>query len=136
MVANGPSLEHAQLRSPAGGSLAKRPRSSMMVFWRKVYCVKCVHKRYCGCMNSITSSVTIRALRDGLAEAVGRANYGRERVQITKNGKPAAVLIGPEDFALLEQLEMLRDVADYRAAKLVDAGGRISLNELRAELDA
>lgn len=87
-------------------------------------------------MNSITSSVTIRALRDGLAEAVGRANYGRERVQITKNGKPAAVLIGPEDFALLEQLEMLRDVADYRAAKLVDVGGRISLNELRAELDA
>ncbi|MGP4995869.1 MULTISPECIES: type II toxin-antitoxin system Phd/YefM family antitoxin [Micrococcaceae] len=87
-------------------------------------------------MNSITSSVTIRALRDGLADAVSRASYGHERVQITKNGKPAAVLIGPEDFELLEQLEMLRDVADYRAAKLVDDGERMSLSELRAELDA
>lgn len=87
-------------------------------------------------MNSITSSVTIRELRDGLADAVGRASYGRERVQITKNGKPAAVLIGPEDFELLEHLEMLRDVAEYRAAKSADDGGRISLNELRAELDA
>lgn len=87
-------------------------------------------------MNSITSSVTIRALRAGLADAVGRASYGHERVQITKNGKPAAVLIGPEDFELLEQLEMLRDVADYRAAKLVGDGERISLSELRAELDA
>lgn len=87
-------------------------------------------------MNSITSSVTIRALRDGLADAIGRVSYGHERVQITKNGKPAAVLIGPEDFKLLEQLEMFRDVAEYRAAKSVDDGGRVSLNELRAELDA
>ncbi|PQZ93705.1 type II toxin-antitoxin system prevent-host-death family antitoxin [Arthrobacter sp. MYb227] len=87
-------------------------------------------------MNSITSTVTIRELREGLGDAVGRASYGRERVQITKNGKPTAVLIGPEDFELLEQLEMLRDGAEYRAAKSVDDGERISLIELRAELDA
>ena len=87
-------------------------------------------------MTTITSSVTIRALRDGLADAVGRASYGHERVQITKNGKPAAVLIGPDDFELLEQLEMFRDVAEYRAAKSADDGGRVSLSELRAELDA
>lgn len=86
-------------------------------------------------MNTITSSVSIRALREGLADVVNRANYGHERVQITKNGKPAAVLIGPEDFELLEQLEMLREVADYRAAKSVDDSERISLDELRAELD-
>ncbi|WP_425861479.1 type II toxin-antitoxin system Phd/YefM family antitoxin [Arthrobacter sp. TWP1-1] len=87
-------------------------------------------------MNTITSSVTIRALRDGLADAVSRASYGHERVQITKNGKPAAVLIGPEDFELLEQLEMMRDVTEYRAAKAADDGGRVTLDELRAELDA
>lgn len=87
-------------------------------------------------MNTITSSITVRALRDGLADAVGRASYGHERVQITKNGKPAAVLIGPEDFELLEQLEMMRDVSEYRAAKAEDGGGRVSLDELRAELDA
>ena len=86
-------------------------------------------------MSTITHSVTIRTLREGLADAVSRASYGQERIQITKNGKPAAVLIGPDDFELLEQLEMLRDVNDYRAAKDADAGQRVSLNELRAELD-
>lgn len=85
-------------------------------------------------MSSITHSVTTRALREGLADAVNRANYGQERVQITKNGKPAAVLIGQDDFELLEQLEMQRDVNDYRAAKNADDGHRVSLNELRAEL--
>lgn len=75
----------------------------------------------------------MRALREGLSDAVSRASYGRERVQITKNGKPAAVLIGPDDFELLEQLKMLRDVNDYRAAKDADDGQRVSLNELSAE---
>lgn len=87
-------------------------------------------------MDTITSSVTIRALREGLSDAVGRVSYGHERVQITKNGKPAAVLIGQEDFELLEQLEMMRDASEYRAAKAADDGGRVSLDELRAELDA
>lgn len=87
-------------------------------------------------MNTITSSITVRVLRDGLADSVGRTGYGHERVQITRNGKPAAGLIGPEDFELLEQLEMMRDLAEYRAAKEEDDGGRVGLNELRAELDA
>lgn len=86
-------------------------------------------------MNTITSSVTVRALRNDLADALGRASYGHERVQITKNGRPAAVLIGLEDFELLEQLEMMRDVTEYREAKGADDGGRVSLDELRAELD-
>lgn len=85
-------------------------------------------------MDTITSSVTIRALRGELADAVGRASYGHERVQITKNGKPAAVLIGPEDFELLQQLEMARDVAEYRAAKTADVGDRVSLSDLLSEL--
>jgi len=85
-------------------------------------------------MSTISSSVTIRDLRGGLAETLGRVSYGHERVQITKNGKPAAVLIGPEDFELLEQLEMMRDVAEYRAAKAADDGDRVSLAELRSEL--
>jgi prevent-host-death family protein len=85
-------------------------------------------------MSSITSSVTVRQLREGLASALGRVAYGHERVQITKNGKPAAVIIGPADFELLEELETARDLSDYRAAKAADDGGRVSLDELRAEL--
>ena len=86
-------------------------------------------------MTTITSTLSIRALKDGLEDAVERAGLGHERVQITKNGKPVAVLIGPEDFEVLEQLEMFRDAIDYRAAKSDHDGGRFSLNSLRAELD-
>ncbi|WP_125612604.1 type II toxin-antitoxin system prevent-host-death family antitoxin [Specibacter cremeus] len=71
-----------------------------------------------------------------VCKSASRASYGHERVQITKNGKPAAVLIGPEDFELLEQLEMLRDVTEYRAAKAADNGERVTLEQLRHELDA
>jgi len=84
--------------------------------------------------SSITTSVTVRELRGDLADALSRAGYGHERVLITKNGKPAAVLIGPEDFELLEQLEMQRDVAEFRAARADDDGSRVSLADLRAEL--
>ena len=37
---------------------------------------------------------------------------------------------------LLEQLEAARDAAEFQAAKLADDGGRVSLDELRTELDA
>lgn len=86
-------------------------------------------------MNAITSSITVRALRDGLVDAVGCAGYRHERVQIIRNGKPAALLIGPEESALLENLEMMRDGSEYRAAEAEVGRGRVSLDELRAGLD-
>lgn len=76
----------------------------------------------------------MRELREGLSDALGRAGYGNERVQVTRNGKPAAVIIGLEDFALLEELEMLRDLAELRSARAADDGTRVSLAELLAEV--
>jgi prevent-host-death family protein len=87
-------------------------------------------------MNSLSRSVTTRALREELADVVGRAGYGHERVGITRHGKLAAVVIGPEDLELLEQLEDARDAADLRRARSKDDGTRIALAELSAELDA
>ena len=84
--------------------------------------------------DSLSGSVTTRALRDELADVVGRAGYGHERVGITRHGKLAAVVIGPEDLALLEQLEDARDASELRQAIADDDGGRISLAELRGEL--
>lgn len=46
------------------------------------------------------------------------------------------MIIGSEDLELLEQLELMRDITDCRAAMGEDAGGRVSLDELRAELNA
>ncbi len=65
-------------------------------------------------MTTVTTSVSIRELRSELSDVIGRASYGRERVQINKNGKPAAFLIGPEDFELLEALELIRNYADFQ----------------------
>jgi prevent-host-death family protein len=52
----------------------------------------------------------LRAVRDHLSEFVDRAEREHERVVVTRNGRPAAVLIGYEDLAALEEtLEVLSD---------------------------
>jgi prevent-host-death family protein len=84
-------------------------------------------------MESELRSVTVGALREHLPEVVNRANYGHERVQITRHGKPVAFLIGVEDFERLEELEDAVDLAEFRAAKAEDDGQRVSLAELQAE---
>ena len=84
-------------------------------------------------MDTLSESVSTRALRDELADVVGRVSYGHERIGVTRNGKLAAVVIGVEDLELLEQLENARDLAEYRAAKAADEGRRVALDELLAE---
>ena len=84
-------------------------------------------------MDTLSESVSTRALRDDLADVVGRVSYGHERIGVTRNGKLAAVVIGVEDLELLEQLENARDLAEYRAAKAADEGRRVALDELLAE---
>jgi antitoxin YefM len=69
----------------------------------------------------------LRAVRDHLSEFVDRAEREHERVVITRNGRPAAVLIGHEDLAALEEtLEILSDpeaMADIRKSRAeVDRG--------------
>ena len=87
-------------------------------------------------MESISSTVSTRELRAQLSDVIGRTSYGHQRVGITRNGKLSAVVIGVEDFELLEQLEMAQDVAAYRDAKSEDDGTRISLAELRSDIGA
>lgn len=64
-----------------------------------------------GCATIVAMSVEpLRALRDHLSEFVDRAEREHERVVVTRNGRPAAVLIGYEDLAALEEtLEVLSD---------------------------
>jgi prevent-host-death family protein len=85
-------------------------------------------------MNSLSRSVSTVALRDELADVVGRVSYGHERVGVTRHGKLAAVVISVADLELLEALEDARDASDFTAAKADDDGSRVSLAELRDEL--
>lgn len=52
----------------------------------------------------------LRTVKDRFSEFVERVQRHHERVVVTRNGRPAAVLISPEDLdALEETLELLSD---------------------------
>lgn len=85
-------------------------------------------------MDTISRSIPSKDFRDRLADILGGVAYGSERVGITRHGKLAAVMISVDDLELLEELEAARDAAEFTAAKAADDGGRVSLDELRAEL--
>ncbi|MBF4563390.1 type II toxin-antitoxin system Phd/YefM family antitoxin [Microbacterium sp. VKM Ac-2870] len=85
-------------------------------------------------MNSVSRSVASKDLRDSLSDVLGIVAYGSERVGVTRHGKLTAVMISVDDLELLEELEAARDAAEFTFAKAADDGGRVSLDELRAEV--
>ncbi|CAM3498740.1 type II toxin-antitoxin system Phd/YefM family antitoxin [Stackebrandtia soli] len=85
-------------------------------------------------MSTISKSYTAREARARFSDAMGEVQYGGERVGITKNGRLAGVLISPEDFEMLEELEMAADVAAFDRAKAEDDGTRVSFKDLRSDL--
>lgn len=76
---------------------------------------------------------TVSEARDTLSELVNRAAFGKERIALSRHGKPVAAIVSAEDLELLERLE---DAADLRqiAAALSDAenaGQTISWDAVR-----
>lgn len=71
----------------------------------------------------------LRTVRNHLSDFVDRAEREHERVVVTRNGRPAAVLIGYDDLAALEEtLELLSDaeaMADIREARNEVARGEV-----------
>lgn len=66
------------------------------------------------------TSESLRSVRDRFSEFVERVQRHHERIVVTKNGVPAAVLINPDD---LEGLEETLDVLGGREAveELIEA---------------
>lgn len=92
--------------------------------------------RYGVGMETITTQVSTRELRSRLSDVLGRAMYAGERIGVTRNGRLAAVVIGVDDLEAFEELEMAQDVEAYHQAVAADDGRRVSLEELRRDLDA
>ena len=66
------------------------------------------------------SSESLRTVRDRFSEFVERVQKHHERVIITRNGTPAAVLMSPDDLESLEEtLAVLED--SVAVAELVEA---------------
>lgn len=54
--------------------------------------------------------------RQGFADTINRAAYGKERVVVRRRGKDVAAVVPIADLRLLEDLEDRIDLADARAA--------------------
>lgn len=69
----------------------------------------------------------LRTVRDHFSDFVDRAEREHERVVVTRNGRPAAVLIGYDDLAGLEEtLDILSDpeaLSEIRQAEAEVARG-------------
>ena len=66
------------------------------------------------------SAVTTVEARSQLSEILNRAAYGRERVVLTRRGKPIAAVISIDDLNALEQLiERVEDSIDREEAERI-----------------
>lgn len=72
------------------------------------------------------------------SEMVDRVEHQHDRITVTRNGRPAAVLMSADDLAALEDtLELLSDPAAMaeieQARREVVAGNTVSADEIRAK---
>ena len=75
------------------------------------------------------STLSLAEIKAHLSEIVDRVERDHERVVLTRNGRPAAVIMSPADLEALEDtLELLSDadaLAEIRAAQAEVAEGRV-----------
>jgi antitoxin YefM len=72
---------------------------------------------------------SLRDVRDHLSEVIDRVEHQHDRVVVTRNGRPAAVILSPDDLAQLEEtIDVLSDpqaLADIREADAAYARGDV-----------
>jgi prevent-host-death family protein len=77
--------------------------------------------------------LTVSQARDDFGQTVDRVHHRRERVRITKHGRPLVALVPAEDLDLLEALEDKLDLEAVREA-LAESSDRIPYDRVRKEL--
>jgi prevent-host-death family protein len=85
----------------------------------------------------MSEALSLAAVKARFSEMVDRVEHTHDRITVTRNGRPAAVLISPEELAALEDtLELLSDpVAMAELAeshRALEAGDYVTADELRA----
>ena len=86
-------------------------------------------------------TLPLAQVKSKFSEMVDRVEHTHDRIIVTRNGRPAAVMISPDDLASLEDtLELLsdpdamRELADARRAAA--AGDYITGDELRSRFSS
>lgn len=78
---------------------------------------------------------SLRNVKDRFSEFVDRVDREHERIVVTRNGRPAAVLISPDDLDSLEEtLELLGDHDAIR--QLVEAEAAVVAGDVVRGVDA
>ena len=81
------------------------------------------------------STDSLRNVKDRFSEFVDRVDREHERITVTRNGRPAAVLISPDDLESLEEtLELLGDQLAIR--ELVEAEAAVAAGDIVSGVDA
>jgi len=81
------------------------------------------------------STESLRSVKDRFSEFVERVERHHERVVVTRNGRPAAVLVSPEDLASLEEtLDVLSNPG--AVAELVEAEAALVAGDVVQGADA
>lgn len=80
--------------------------------------------------------ITAADARREWSDLLNRVGFGKERVVVTRHGKPLAALVPVEDLGLLERVRGLLRGRDVRGAlKEVAELGAVPWDALRSELD-
>lgn len=86
----------------------------------------------------MSETLPLAEVKAKLSEMVDRVEHTHDRITLTRNGRPAAVLISPDELASLEDtLDLLSDadaMAQLREARAaVEAYDYVTGDELRAK---
>ncbi|MGI8863476.1 MAG: type II toxin-antitoxin system Phd/YefM family antitoxin [Solirubrobacteraceae bacterium] len=87
----------------------------------------------------MAKTVPVRELRSNLSQLLGDVADRRDHVLVTRNGKPAAVLVPIDEYEALEETaEILSDPVALAAIEAglaeLSRGESVTLEELRSEL--
>ena len=85
----------------------------------------------------MSETLPLAQVKSKFSEMIDRVEHTHDRIIVTRNGRPAAVMISPDDLASLEDtLELLSDPDAMRelaeAKRAADDGDYITGDELRA----
>ena len=80
-------------------------------------------------------TISTREARENFSDVINRAAYGKERVILTRRGKPLVAVVPIDDVEVLETLEDKIDLQDTLAAlKEAEDKGTMTPQEFKREL--
>ena len=87
----------------------------------------------------VMETLPLSHVKAHLSEIADRVEGQHDRVVVTRNGRPAAVLVSPEDLDSLEETlavlsdpDLMQQIRQGEAA--IEAGDTLTLEELKANL--